>query len=147
MMKEAKHVTNSNDLRAMIAHSHQHLLEIKQTQEAQGILLRRIFHKVGKLMSTADDIKAALADISAETTAETDLLTAIDTKMQGLSDQITALQKQIDDLTAAGGGGLSAQDVSDIQASIAEIKKGTDAVKTKLEITAGTGAAPASPAG
>jgi predicted nucleic acid-binding Zn-ribbon protein len=80
-----------------LEHIHAHLLDLKRGQDEQTVLMRRTFRKVGKIMAVADDIKAALADISAETTAETDLLTAIDTKMTGLSDQITALEKQVAD--------------------------------------------------
>lgn len=108
-----------------------------QALELQTKLLRRILHKVGKLMTVADDIKAALADVSAATTAETDLITAIDTKITGLNDAIAALQQQIADLIA-GGSGATAQDLLDIKDSVAAIKAGTDAVKAKMEITANT---------
>lgn len=123
--------------RITMDHIHDHLLKIQQAQDVQTALARRILHKVGKLMSIADDIKAALAEVAAETTAETDLITAIDTKITGLNDAIAALQQQVADLIAAGNG-ATAQDLQDIKDSVAAIKTGTDAVKGKLEITAGT---------
>jgi len=111
--------------------------ETMQALKHHHELLHAILERTQAIMSASDDIKAALADLSAETTAETDLLTAIDTKMAGLSAQIAALEQQIID-NQNNSGGLSAAEVAEVQASLAALKSATDANKAKEEIMANT---------
>ena len=94
-----------------------------------------------KIMTIAEDIKAALAEVSATVTAEPDLLTAIGAKMDGLSAQITALEQQIADLQS-NSGALSPADVTAVQESLAALKDATNANKAKEEILANTGTPP-----
>lgn len=102
---------------------------------------RHIHKELGKIMTIAEDIKAALAEVSATVTAEPDLLTAIGAKMDGLSAQITALEQQIADLQS-NSGALSPADVTAVQESLAALKDATNANKAKEEILANTGTPP-----
>lgn len=127
--------------RALLEHIHQLLHHDAHGLAAILANQRHIHKELRNLMTVADDIKAALAEVSATVTAEPDLLTAIGTKMDGLSAQITALEQQIADLQN-NSGALSPADVAEVQASLAALKDATNANKAKEEILANTTATP-----
>jgi septal ring factor EnvC (AmiA/AmiB activator) len=82
-------------------HQHEHLLEIKQAQEAQAKLLARTFRKVGKMSAELDRLTTEVAETK---TAVASVLALVEGLAQQIRDNATdpvALNKLADDLDAA----------------------------------------------
>lgn len=64
-------------------------------------------------MATTAEIAAKMADVLAKTQANTDATAAIAVYIQGLKDQLAAVQQQLADVIAAGGDPAALQAIAD----------------------------------
>lgn len=89
-----------NDIREMLSHHHEHLVELKRGQEVQTALIRRILHKVGKAMASLDRLTAEVAETKTAIDSALTLISGLAEQIRQLSPTQEALDKFADDLDA-----------------------------------------------
>lgn len=87
--------------RITLEHLHEHLLKIQQVQEVHGLLLRRTFRKVGKIMAALDTITAAVERIEGVEASVVKLITDLADEIRNTSGDPAAVQALADRLTGS----------------------------------------------